>query len=149
MSFSEGGRDLAFPTQKPNADPALAADTRNRQRRTRIERFRRLSTQIKSPVFKLDFHYRAPHQRLETPVDDASGAREMTLFYAPLSGEAFASPSGTPPRRTVEELLDFVFLDCYGSVYPTDDPRHPGLMDYLKQELELVKAHLPDSVPIR
>jgi len=136
VSFSEGGRDLAFPTQKPNADPALAADTRNRQRRTRIERFRRLSTQIKSPVFKLDFHYRAPHQRLETPVDDASG-------------EAFASPSGTPPRRTVEELLDFVFLDCYGSVYPTDDPRHPGLMDYLKQELELVKAHLPDSVPIR
>jgi hypothetical protein len=48
----------------------------------------------------------------------------------------------------VISFLRFVYLDCYGDIYQTDDPRFQKYHEYLTQQLAEYEQALPEEISI-
>ncbi len=109
------------------------------KRRARPVLFRQTVKTLKMHPVTFDFPYRCPRISL------APGTREypFSLMCVPLAME-LPKPA---PRELVISFLEFLYLDCYGDVYPVSDPHFSEHQEYLKNVIADYKSSLPEHVP--
>lgn len=109
------------------------------KRRARPVLFRQSVKSLKMRPVTFDFPYRCPRVSL------APGTKEYPFSLMCVSlGDDLPKPA---PRELVITFLEFLYLDCYGDVYPVSDPRFSEHHDYLKTVIEDYKNSLPEQVP--
>jgi len=109
------------------------------KRRARPVLFRQSARTLKMKSVTFDFPYRCPKVSL------APGTREypFSLMCVPLSRD-IPKPA---PRALVISFLEFLYLDCYGDVYPVSDPRFAEHHAYLESVIADYRGSLPEFVP--
>lgn len=134
-------RTVVFEVQKPN----LTVDVEERRKRVaRIRRFKDVGKQLSILIRELDFTYTRP--RLSVADDPLAKEEELVLLMA----RADETPWGDRlNRKTLTDLLTFLYHDCYGDVYSLDDPRHNDFHEYLRKRLCTVLASLPEQIRLK
>lgn len=128
-------RGAVFEVQKPNQ----TIDVGERKKRiARIRRFKEVGKELKLMIRELDFVYTRP--RLSVGDDPLAKEEELVLLMANVDGSRWADDLN---RQRLAALLEFLYHDCYGDVYPVDDPRHEAFHRYLRIRLDEISRTLP------
>lgn len=109
------------------------------ERRARPVKFRQSAKALGMKAVIFDFPYRCPRVSL------APGTREysFTLMCVPI----ISSLPSPMPRELLLSFLRFIYMDCYGDVYPAADPRFTEHHNYLEEKLTEYAATLPEQIP--
>jgi len=78
-------------------------------------------------------------------LDDDEPDYPLRLWCIPLKG----SLPAVIPKALVLEFLEFIYMDCYGDFYSTDDPRFAEHQQYLRQIVDHYAEALPDFTAVK
>lgn len=120
-------------------DPHTSSIQR-RRREARMLHFVRAAATAGLKAYELDLDYHPAKVSLE----DDEPKYPLRLWCVPLTARLPARL----PRNVVLDFLRFVYLDCYGDIYPTDDPRHVEHQEYLRGIVSRYERQLPEFVPV-
>lgn len=130
-------------------DPSLSHSEKSK-RKGRPVLFRQTAKRLGLQSYLFHFDYMCPK------VTMAQESREypFTLMCIPIHGKLPPKPPKHTlkqlvmvPKQTVMEFLNFIYLDCYGDIYPVDDPQFKAHHDYLERKLKQYEEKLPDEIP--
>lgn len=129
-------RGVVFEVQKPT----LTSDVGERRERVgRIRRFKQVGRELNILIRELDFTYTRP--RLSVANDPLADEEELVLLMARVDNTPWTTELS---RKTLAGLLEFLYHDCYGDVYPVADSRHADFHRYLRTRLSEISKSLPE-----
>lgn len=112
-------------------------ERREREARRALFRIKARAHGLKALEFK--FQYQCARVSLSDDVHE----RPFSLFCIGVQEQI---PPNLPKKQLLE-YLRFIHLDCYGDLYPEDDPRFEEHQAYLRERLLHYEKTLPDTVP--
>jgi len=115
---------------------APAEQKRRKMGRAGLFRARVKSLKLEAREFK--FQYQCP----KVSLSEFAHEEPFALFCVGLHS---AVPRQLP-KKTILEYLRFVYLDCYGDMYPVEDPRFSTHQEHLRQMVQHYEETLPDVV---
>ena len=128
---------LFFDVENPSTAGTKEA---KRERRARKVVLRQTAKEFGLTAYELKFNYSTPKISFSEDTKEA----KLSLMVVPLT----VSIENLLPRSTVNEFLDFIYLDCYGDIYENSDSRYEGYRKHLLEKLEKVKKEVPENVTI-
>jgi hypothetical protein len=111
-----------------------------RKRKARPILFRQSARRLGLEARLLEFPYVCP----KVSMSEESREYPFTLMCVPV-GARLPRPV---PRELVLEFLSFIHLDCYGDLYPVNDPRFAAYREHLTQRLRHYEETLPPTVQV-
>jgi hypothetical protein len=126
---------IFFDALRPGQDHPRAE---NSERKARLALLKQSAKALGLHACELQFDYRSPKITL------AEGTHEdcLSLLVVPLS----SAPVSHFAKTEVGGFLRFVYQDCYGDIYRTDDPRFQEYQKYLSKRVEDYEKSLPEQV---
>jgi hypothetical protein len=131
-------RGVVFEVQKPTLTSNVGE---RRERLGRIRRFKQVGRELEILIRELDFTYTRP--RLSVANDPLATEEELVLLMARVDNTPWTPELS---RKRLAGLLQFLYNDCYGDVYPVADPRHAEFHRYLRTRLSEISKSLPESI---
>lgn len=126
---------LFFDLQKPE-DTISKAE--NSERRARPVLFKNRANSLGLKAYKFNFAYRCP----KISLDHDAHEHPLVLMCVPLA----SSLERIVPKATILEFLQFIYLDCYGDLYPVTNERFLRHREHLTQLLAEYETSLPDEI---
>ena len=120
-----------------------APDERNsnderRKRRARRLLFRRKAKASGLKALEFQFPYQCAKVSLSSDVHESPFSLFCIGLREPIPNQL--------SKKQLLEYLEFIYLDCYGDLYPKDDPRFPEHQAHLLGMLEHYKKSLPEVI---
>jgi hypothetical protein len=120
-------------------DSTLQQEVRKERRGLPIL-FRQAATTLGTQAHEFQFPYTSPRVSLGESTREFPSILACVSLQRPLPAAL--------PKATVLDFLRFIYLDCYGDLYPTDDPRFEEHQAYLRRLLDQYEATLPSHVKV-
>ena len=117
--------------------PSTPAEERKRKM-GRAGLFRAQAKALRLDAREFKFEYLCPKVSMSAFAHEQPFALFCIGLPAPLPREL--------PKETILEYLRFVYLDCYGDIYPKDDPRFAAHQDHLRKMITHYEETLPSTV---
>lgn len=134
----EGNKCDALFYETEISEPTISKhERREREARRALFRLKAKAHGLKALEFK--FQYECARVSLSDDVHE----RPFSLFCIGVQEQI---PINLPKKQLLE-YLRFIHLDCYGDLYPEDDPRFEEHQEYLRKRLEHYEKTLPEIVP--
>jgi hypothetical protein len=108
------------------------------KRKARPILFKQTAKRLGLRAYLLQFNYMCP----KVSITDEAREYPFTLMCIPIHGQLSQKIS----KQIVMEFLNFIYLDCYGDIYPVNDPQFKVHHDYLEQKLKQYEETLPDEI---
>lgn len=111
----------------------------------RKQRGRRLLFRLKAKAFGLKaLEFQFPYQCARVSLSEEAHESPFSLFCVGIRESIPVSLSKTQ----LLEYLSFIYLDCYGDLYPKNDPRFQQHQAHLRRMLEHYEKTLPEVVTV-
>ncbi len=112
-----------------------------RERRARIELFKQTAKRFNLTAVEPEFIYKSPKIALEKEARE----KRLCLLFVPL----VSFPETKINKSQLIEFLRFVYFDCYGDIYSTNDHRFDQYRVGLNELISYYENSLPHEITIR
>lgn len=119
---------------------ATTVKSNHLKRRARGILFKRTMEIVSLKCRELQFAYKSPRISMSE-----------TAYEYPLSLSCAGMQAPIPdfiPKQLLLEWLEFIYLDCYGCLYPVSDPRFSEYYAYLQTVVDQYAVTLPEMITV-
>lgn len=129
---------LFYDLQKPNKS---LSSKENSERKARPVLFRQTAKGLGKKAYEIKIDYESPKISL---TEDAY-EQPLILMFVMVKGKLGSEIS----KKLAMEFLNFIYMDCYGSIYPVNDDRYKVYRSHLMKKLEIYNNILPDKIAVK
>ena len=128
---------LFFDLLSPDSS---ASPAENAERKARPVLFKQSARALDLKAYRFHVQYECPRISLA----DGTHEHPLILMCVPLAARLERPVS----KQDFLGFLRFIYLDCYGDLYPVNDERFTAFHEYLRSKLTQYEKSLPDQIQV-